>query len=403
MSSPSQTVVPVVQLKAGAERRIRSGHRWVYSNEIDVPVGDYRALDVGSCATLQSARGDVLGSAYFNRHALQCGRLYHRVGDCPLDAHLLQQRLTRALRWREQQFDAPFYRLVYGDGDDLPGLVVDRYGDYLVVQLTTAGMVHLRDSVFDALQALLAPAGILWRNDKINDIEHLDAVQDVVRGNMPADVALEENGVVFHMSPRDGQKTGWFYDHRDNRRQFAGFARGGRVLDVYSYVGGWGVQALAAGAVSLTCLDSSAQALDLAAGNAATYGATTDNGRFSALLGNAIDSMKALAAAGETFDAVVLDPPAFIKRRKDYKSGLQAYHRANQLAVKLLAPGAMLVSASCSAPLDEEALVAVLATAAHKAGRSATLVGRGSLAADHPLLPTIPEMNYLKAVFARFD
>ena len=285
------------------------------------------------------------------------------------------------------------------DAGDLPGVIVDRYGEVLVVQVGTAGMERLETELIAALVELLSPAGILLRNDaSVREMEQLPLYTRVAFGEVPEYLELRENGASFRVSATGGQKTGWFYDHRMNRRRVAELARGQRVLDVFSYVGGWGVQAAVAGARAVTCIDSSQPALELAAANAALNGVAE---RMDFRAGNAFDELHALAQAGERYDIVVLDPPAFIKRRRDQKSGENAYHRLNREAMNLLADDAILVSASCSMHLGEAALIDIVRMAAFHAGRQLQILEVAGQGPDHPIHPAIPETRYLKSVIAR--
>lgn len=389
---------PELYLRRGGDRRLRGGHLWVYSNEVDSarsPLTDYAS---GDRVAVRASNGSLLGSAYMEPRQLICARLYAPGRDCDLPEQL-PASLAAALAGREQAFDRPFYRLVYGDSDGLPGLVVDRYGDYLVVQLNNAGIERYEGAVVEALVALLAPAGILLRADSRSRRESgLEERVEVVHGEVPPELPLEENGVHFLAPVHAGQKTGWFYDHRMARARLATHAPGRRVLDVYSYIGGWGIQAAATGATEVLCLDSSAAALEGVLANAAANGLAE---RVATLRGNAPQAMAELAEAGRQFDLVILDPPAFIQRRRDLKKGIKAYRRINELGLGLLAPGGVLVAASCSMHLGRQDLVAAVQSAAVRAGRSLQLVEQGAQGPDHPIHPAIPETEYLKALFFR--
>lgn len=391
--------LPRLQLRRNEDRRIRHGHHWVYSNEIDTAATPLRQFAAGEQALLTAANGKPLGVAFVNPHSLICARLLDRHADAALGAEFLRERLQSALALRERLFDAPCYRMVYGDSDGLPGLIVDRYGEVLVVQVGSAGMERLEGELVAALVELLSPAGILLRNDaSVREMEQLPLYTRVAWGEVPEFLELSENGVRFRASATGGQKTGWFYDHRMNRRRAAELARDRRVLDVFSYVGGWGVQAAVAGARAVTCIDSSQAALAIAAANAALNGVA---GRMDFRAGNAFEELHALAQAGERYDIVVLDPPAFIKRRRDQKSGENAYHRLNREAMHLLADDAILVSASCSMHLEEAALVDIVRMAAFHAGRRVQILEIDGQGPDHPIHPAIPETRYLKSVIAR--
>lgn len=385
-------------LRRGGDRRLRGGHLWVYSNEVDTarsPLGDFAA---GDCVAVRASNGALLGSAYLEPNNLICGRVYAPGRELPF-ADALPDALAAALAGRELAFDRPFYRLVYGDSDLLPGLVVDRFGDYLVVQLNNAGIERYEAAIVEALVALLAPAGILLRADSRNRREQgLEDRVTVVHGEVPEYLALEENGVRFEAPVHAGQKTGWFYDHRMARARLAPYVGGREVLDVYSYIGGWGIQAAAFGASAVCCLDSSATALEGVQRNASLNGLQD---RVSTLQGSAAEAMESLVAEGRRFGVVILDPPAFIQRKRDIKKGIKAYQRINGLGLKLLEPGGVLVSGSCSMHLSRADLVAAVQAAAVRAGRQVRLIEQGAQGPDHPIHPAIPETEYLKALFFR--
>ena len=386
---------PQLFLNPKADRRLKLGHLWIYSNEVDTKRTPLKGLEPGSQCEILDSRGKSLGFALVNPNQLICARLVSRKG--PFTAKRLQQRLESALALRQRYFPHPSYRMVYGDSDGLPGLVVDRFGDYLVVQVSSWGMEKLLPQIVDALQALVQPKGILLRNDhQGRAVEDLPAVCEVAAGEVPQMAPFEENGVPLLAPVYEGQKTGWFYDHRDNRARLNQWVRDRRVLDLFSYAGGWGVQALAHGAREVTCVDASGQALDWCEQNAAL------NGRADALVtlqGKAIDAMKQLIADGERYDAIVLDPPAFIKRRKDQKSGEAAYRHINELALRLLEKNGLLVSASCSMHLASDTLLEILRSASRHLDKPISIIGSGGQGADHPVHPAIPETRYLKAHF----
>ncbi|SEA18129.1 class I SAM-dependent rRNA methyltransferase [Microbulbifer marinus] len=382
-------------LNRGAERRLKRGHLWIYSNEVDTKRSPLRGIDPGSQCPVLDSHGKPLGTAFVNPGQLICGRLVSRAGE--LDAALLHERLAAALALRERYFGHPSYRLVYGDSDRLPGLVVDRFGDYLVVQISNWGMEKLQGQVVDSLIELVQPKGILLRNDhQGRAVEEMPLVNEVVFGDVPEMTPFEENGVPLLAPVHTGQKTGWFYDHRDNRARLNQWVKGRRVLDLFSYAGGWGVQTLARGAASATCVDASEQALDWCRANAEHNGL---GDKLQTVRGKAVDVLKAMVADGEKFEVVVLDPPAFIKRRKDHKAGLAAYRHINELAMRLLASDGLLVSASCSMHLAADELLDCVRGAAHKLQRPAALLSSGGQGADHPVHPAIPETRYLKAHF----
>lgn len=396
--SPEQPY-SVLTLKPNEDRRLRAGHLWIYSNEIDVNASPLKNFTAGQQVVVENARGKVLGLAYVNPHSLICARLFSRDVKHPLDKSLFVHRLNMALSLRESITDEPYYRLVYGDSDFLPGLVVDRFGDILVVQIATVGMECVKDILVEALCEVLKPAGILFKNDsRIRLAEELPEYVDVAFGKVPEWVAIKENGVSFNVPVFAGQKTGWFYDHRASRASLANYVKGKRVLDVFSYIGGWGVQAAAFGAQSVTCIDSSEFALDAVENNAELNNVRE---KVATIHGSAFDVMKVLVDEGERFDVVIVDPPAFIPRRKDIKSGEQAYRRINELAIRLLSKNGVLVSASCSMHLGRDRLIDILRASARRLDRDIQILEQGGQTFDHPIHPAIVETEYLKSVFAR--
>jgi 23S rRNA (cytosine1962-C5)-methyltransferase len=391
--------LPSLRLKANADRRLRAGHLWVYSNEVDVVATPLNLFQPGDQAILEAAGGKPLGVVALSPNNLICARLVSRDIKHTLDKSLLVHRINVALSLRERLFDKPFYRLVYGDSDLLPGLVVDRFGDHLVVQLASAAMERHKDAVLDALVQVLKPRGVLWKNDSsARDAEGLERYVDTAFGVVPEWVALEENGVKFEAPVMEGQKTGWFYDHRMNRARLAPYVKGKRVLDLFSYIGGWGVQAAAFGASEVFCVDASGFALDGVERNATLNGVAE---QVTCVEGDVFEALKELKAAEERFDVVVADPPAFIKRKKDLKNGEAAYRRLNEQAMRLLNKDGILVSASCSMHLPEDDLQNILLNSARHLDRNIILLERGGQGPDHPVHPAIAETRYIKSLTCR--
>jgi 23S rRNA (cytosine1962-C5)-methyltransferase len=387
-----------LRLKRGEERRLSSGHLWVFSNEIDSDATPLAAFAPGDLAQIRSQRGQFLGHAYVNPHALICARILSRDPDLPIGRDLIQARLRAALALRERLHRDPCYRLVFGESDGLPGLVLDRYGDVLVGQIATAGMEALKDTVVEAVRELLAPAGLYWKNDSAaRQLEQLPQLAQTAFGEIPEEITAIEAGLRFTAPLAHGQKTGWFYDQTHNRARLTRYLwPGARVLDVCSYAGAWAVTALKAGAAAASCVDSSETALDFARRNAQANGVALETIR-----SDAFEAMKALHERGERFDVVVLDPPAFIKRKKDVPQGQAAYRKLNQLALGLIDDEGLLVSCSCSYHLAPEELLAAIQTAARHTGRFVQILESGGQSPDHPVHPAIPETRYLKAFFCR--
>lgn len=390
--------LPPLRLNPNAERRLRVGHSWVFSNEVDTAKTPLKAFKAGDLVTVIDARGKSVGTAYVHPGSLIAARLLSSRADARIDLEWMTRRLTAALALRESIYPSPHYRLVYGESDGLPGLVVDRFGDTCVVQVATAGMDRLQPLVVEALNAVLQPRGILLRND--GGARAMEALPESVEavGEVADSVELLESGVRFHAPIRSGQKTGWFYDQRDNRDRLLRYVRGKRVLDVFSYVGAWGIRAMAAGAASAACIDSSQPALDAVSENAALNGVEVE-----ALRGNALDVLKQLRAEARSFDVVVVDPPALIKRKKDHEAGLEHYAALNRAAMQLLVPGGVLVACSCSFHLEPEELQRVLLREARGQNRRLQILEQGGQGPDHPVHPAIPETRYLKAFTCRVN
>lgn len=386
-------------LKKNEERRLRNGHLWVYSNEVDIGRSPLTAFAPGQPVAIVANDGKLVGNGYVNPHSLIAARLVSRSAKQVLDRSLLVHRLKVALSLRERLFDKPFYRLVYGESDSLPGLVVDRYGDVLVAQVNTAGMEAVLEEIAEALDKVLKPLAILWRNDSAaRGQEGLESYVKPALGEVPETVTIEENGSRFEVPLLSGQKTGWFYDHRMNRARVQQITKGLRVLDVFSYIGGWGIEAAVAGAKEVVCVDSSAKALDLVEKNAAL----NDVGdRVSSIEGDAFEALKALRAEREKFDLVIVDPPAFIKRKKDAKKGIEAYQRINTAAMQLLGKDGLLVSASCSFHLQADSLRDLLHRSARHLDRNMQILEQGHQGPDHPVHPAIPETEYIKCLTSR--
>ncbi len=390
--------LPVLHLKKNADRRLRRGHLWIYSNEVDTARSPLPQFTLGEQVMVASSGGKILGVAFINPNNLICGRLVSRTEQA-LNRKGLVKRLRSALSLRDGLYSDNSYRLVFGDSDNLPGLVVDRFGDHCVVQIGSAGMESMKDDLLSALDEVLSPKGVLLKNNgTVRQLESLPEYVEEGFGEVPEFVHLVENGVSLQAPVWQGQKTGWFYDHRDNRRQLLPLVKDKRVLDVFSYVGAWSVQCLAAGAREVHAVDASADALDWAQRNAEHNNVGE---RFHTWEGKASEALKAMIADGEKFDVVILDPPAFIKRRKDKKQGEKAYYQINQLGMRLVEREGFLVSASCSMHLPKEDLREVVRSAARHVDREAQIIHSGGQGADHPILPAIPETDYLKSELVR--
>ncbi len=386
-------------LKRQEERRIRAGHLWIFSNEVDIHKSPLTQFASGEMALIADHRGAMLGSAYVNPHSLICARLVSHKANVTLDAALLRKRLEHALHLRERLWKEPFYRLCHGEGDFLPGLVIDRYGEHLSLQITTAGMDVHTSEIVDVLTDLVHPSSILLRNTTPSrTLENLPLEQRTALGNPPETLIVPENGVHFQIPYLQGQKTGWFFDQCNNRKEAARYATEQHVLDIFSYVGGFGLTAAQQGAASVTFMDASAPALDYAMQSAANMASCPA----STIQGDALQELGRLKEEERRFGLVCLDPPAFIKRRKDAALGLKAYAKANALALDLLEDGGILVTCSCSHHLELQALHRCIAQAAAKRRLHGEILYTGTQGADHPVHYAMPETAYLKCLIARF-
>ncbi|MEO7774091.1 MAG: class I SAM-dependent rRNA methyltransferase [Steroidobacteraceae bacterium] len=370
----------------------------MFSNEVDNDSTPLTRFERGSLARLHSSRDQFIGFAYVNPHALICARILSRDVNQPIGVPLLLKRLRTALALRERLYAAPYYRLLYGDADGLPGLVIDRYGDVLVGQIATAGMEALRPMIEQALYLMLNPKLLVWKNDSsARELEGLPREVQVVGAELPEELEVIENGITYSAPLAAGQKTGWFYDQAANRQRLHRLmGKGARVLDVCSYVGAWAISALKNGASEALCIDSSERALEFAAKNAARNGVTLPLRK-----ADAFDALAALHAEGRRFDVVIVDPPAFIKRKRDLPQGEAAYRKMNQLALRLLDHDGLLVSCSCSYHLGFDELPEIIQSAARHADCDVQILEAGGQSPDHPVHPAIRETRYLKAFFCR--
>ncbi|TAN03530.1 MAG: class I SAM-dependent rRNA methyltransferase [Rhodanobacteraceae bacterium] len=397
MSQPAE--YPALYLKRGEDARLRAGHLWVFANEVDVARSPLNAFEPGEACAVVDARGKPIGVGYVNPHSLICARLVVRGVEHPLDASLLTHRLQVSLALRERLYAEPFYRLLYGESDGVPGLTLDRFDDVVVAQATTAGIERLKPQVEEAVRKVLKPRALLWKNDAgIRELEGLMPYADVGFGDPPGALRVREGGLEFAVDAIGGQKTGWFYDQRANRDALAPFVKGARVLDMFAYLGGWGLRAAAMGAKDVTCVDASAAAVKLIGCNAEHNGLAD---RVRAERADAFEYLKALREAREHFDVVVLDPPAFVKRRKDLKEGALAYRRINELAMQVLARDGILVTCSCSYHMPRAALLDAVQKGARHLDRGVQVLQSLQQAPDHPVHPAIPETDYLKGFICR--
>ncbi len=387
---------PTLRLNPGQGRRLRSGAPWVFSNEIAMQP-EYRQMPPGGLVRLEGDDGTRFGTFMFNPHSLIAARLLDRDPAANIDLDWLRRRLHDAIALRERVCDTVYHRLVHAEADRLPGLVIDRYDDVAVLQANTAGMDRLTPLIVEALTGLLPLRAVVARNDAGTRRQEGLAESVALLFGTAAGAQVLEGGVRFPVDPLGGQKTGWFFDQRPNRDRVAALAQGARVLDVFSNVGAFGLRCAIAGASDVTLVDSSAPALAQAEQAAVLNGVAE---RVHVRRDDGFDAMTSLA--GERFDIVVCDPPAFARSRKDADAGLRAYGRMARLAAPLVAPGGFLFVASCSFHAPIEAWSAQIAFGLHRARREARIVFTGGAGPDHPVHPHLPETAYLKAQLAQF-
>lgn len=402
MTVPSLSAadLPRVRLRPKVDaRRIRHGHPWAYANEV---VTDRRtkALAPGTLAVLEDEARSPLGLVAVNPASRIFARMLDRDPEAVVDAPWFETRLARAMALRARLYDAPYYRLIHAEADGLPGVIIDRFGDVLVIQPNAAWSDVLFDVLVDAAVAVTG-ATVVIKNaaGRTRTLEGLDDVSGVVRGQVPdGPLPVPMNGATYLADVMGGQKTGIFFDQRPNHAFAQRLARDARVLDVFSHVGGFGLSALAGGAAHVTCVDAAAPALALATKGAAHMDAAA---RFATRQGDAFDVLTALADEGAQFDMVICDPPAFAPSKKALEAGLRAYERIARLGAALVAEGGILGLCSCSHAADLGKFHAASARGIGRAGRTAALIHTGFAGPDHPQLPQLAETGYLKALFFR--
>jgi 23S rRNA (cytosine1962-C5)-methyltransferase len=391
---------PSIQLLPGQDRRLRAGHPWIYSNELRMDAAA-KALPPGAPVCVISGEGRPLALALFNPHSLIAARVITRNKDVTIDAAFIERRLARALRLRERLFEQPYYRLAHAEADALPGLVIDRFGEIVVCQLNSAGIASFEPLIMEALERLLAPRAIVLRNDSpVRELEGLVQEVRVVKGALDGPIELIENGVTFLVDPLEGQKTGWYYDQRENRAFVARLARGQTVLDLYSYSAGFGLQAAAVGAGSVLALDRSQLGLDLAAASAERSGLAAG---LETAREDAFAALERLAADKRRFGIVVADPPAFVRSKKELKPGLRGYRKLARACAPLVAEEGILAISCCSHNVPEEAFADEVRRGLRDAGRGGRLLRRAGAGPDHPSHPALPESAYLKCLIYALD
>jgi 23S rRNA (cytosine1962-C5)-methyltransferase len=398
MTHPSESL-PTIRLKPKANARaIRHGSPWVFDNELVVDRRT-KTLTPGAIARLEDAERNFLALVGVNPNSRIFARVLDRDPDMVFDAAWFAARVKHALQHRDMLYPEPFYRLIHAEADGLPGVIVDRFGDTLVIQPNAAWADTLLTPLVEALTSVTGATNVVMNGTgRARGLEGLDETLDVISGTVEGLIPVSMNGATYMADLMGGQKTGLFFDQRANHAFAQSLVKGKRVLDVFSHVGGFGLAALAAGASSVTCVDSSAPALDLAEQGAAAMGVSD---KFNTRKGDAFDTMTALLAEGEKFDVVICDPPAFAPSKPALEKGLRAYERVAKMAAALVEDGGYLGLCSCSHAADLEKFRNSCNRGIGRATRSAQLIHTGFAGADHPLMPQLAESGYLKGLFYR--
>jgi 23S rRNA (cytosine1962-C5)-methyltransferase len=384
-----------LHIKPKEERRIARGHPWVFSNELKVLPDD---LIPGELADVLDASGRFVGRGYVNPHSLIAVRILTRKKE-DIDRAFLRRRILAAQEFRTSFGFGDSYRAVFSEGDGLPGLIVDKYADTLAIQSLTAGIDNLLDMIIGVLDEVYAPRGIVLRNDTASrEHEGLKQEKRVIRGEYAGPVSIDESGITYSVDVLEGQKTGFFFDQRENRLALREYVRGRRTLDCFSYVGAWALSAARFGASKVTGIDSSEKAISLARANAERNGLPA-----GFKVADVFDELRTLEKNRERFGCIILDPPAFVKSRSKVREALKGYKEINLRAMKLIDPNGVLVTCSCSHHIDQELFREMLIDASYSAGRQARVLEIRSQARDHPIVLAAKETHYLKCMILRIE
>jgi len=388
----------ILRLKRHHVRRVLQGHPWIFSNEL---AQRPQEIQPGDLVAVQDPQGCDVGIGYFNPHSLIAVRLLTRTQE-PIDAAFFARRIRRADDFRKRFFPKErSYRVVFSEADGLPGLVVDRYEDDLVLQVTTAGMERWISTICEVLAEMFKPEAIVARNDTaIRELEGMRLEKRVLYGKIESPTVITKNGLEFEIDLLEGQKTGFYLDQSENYARLKDLVTGGTVLDGFCYAGAWALHAARYGAQKVIGLDSSEKAVGWAKANARRNG-FEDRCEFRKA--DLFDELRKQDSIGVQYDSIILDPPAFIKSKSKQKEGLQGYREINRHAMRLIKPGGFLVTCSCSYHLDREGFLKMLSQAAWDARRTARLLEFRAQSRDHPILLSIPETNYLKCAILMIE
>ncbi|MBM2816336.1 MAG: hypothetical protein HW421_3098 [Ignavibacteria bacterium] len=379
----------IIQIKKSAEKRIRSGHQWIFSNELNT----LPQLPAGSLVRVHTSTGKDLGIAFYNRNSLISLRLLNYFED--IDNNFFLYRIKKANEFRKQILpNENSYRLIYGESDGLPGLIADKYENYLSLQFLAAGMDNLKEQVVSVICELFPNfEGIIEKNFSQHRLyEGLEQNQAILFGNIPGLIQIKENGIKYNISLTEGQKTGYFFDQRDNRLLLKKISNGKNVLDCFTYQGSFALNAIAGGAASALGIDSSQTALDFAESNSALN--NYQNLKF--IRSDVVEELERQSRLGAKWDIINLDPPAYSKNKKSVPVALKGYGKLARLALRLIVDEGYLCFSSCSQHVSEQELLNVISNEASKLSINLSMLYRGGQAADHPVLLSMPETSYLK-------
>lgn len=391
---------PEIKMKPGHSRRIKAGSPWVFSNEIEMSA-ETKSLPDGTLVVLKDSDSTFLGLGTFNAHSLISFRKIANDPKAVIDKAFIAKRLRASVALRDVLINSPFYRLIHSEADGLPGLVIDRFNDIIACQINTAGMDRLKDEIVRAVDEVLSPSCIVLRSENASRaLEGLEPLYEVAKGELPDVVSVRENGIYFFADLKGGQKTGWFYDQRDNRAFVGRMARNKRVIDFYTYAGGFALHMGIGGAKEIIGVDRSEASLELAK-KAAEKNNLSE--KCTWLKDNAFDVLERMNKEKEKFDIVVCDPPAFAKVKKDIAAGLRGYRKMSRLAAGLVEKGGILALGSCSHHVSPEEFMRECCRGISEAGRNGRILLQAGAGADHPVHPHLPETAYLKMLVLQLD
>ncbi|MBQ3835365.1 MAG: class I SAM-dependent rRNA methyltransferase [Elusimicrobia bacterium] len=377
-------------LKKGEEKRVKSGHQWIFSNEIKDILGKPQSGEIVECYDFSN---NLIGVGFYNPHSLIAFRLISQKNEI-VDVKFWQDKISKAYELRKFLYpNQNSFRAFYGESDGISGFILDKYEDYCVAQFISAGADKNKHDILEAVQNVIKPKGIMLRNDSaLRKLEELPQENEIYSGEIPDDIVITENDIKYYVNIKSGQKTGFFFDQRDNRKLFQKYCKDKKVLDCFTHTGSFGLNALKAGAKEITFVDSSRPSLEIASRNYELNGYKDFNG----IVADAQEYICSKEAAGENFEVVNIDPPGLIKSKKDFFVGYKHYAKLNEQAIRLLKNGGIFATSSCSHHLSPSDFIKMIREACSKAGKTAVFLELGMQAKDHPVLVSMPETQYLK-------